>query len=76
MSKNITALWDEVKVLVEQVELDVKKNAKGNASAGVRVRKGLRLMKSWISELVRESLELEKARKANKTDSVEDETEE
>ena len=31
--------WNEVKVLIESLELDVHKNANGNASAGVRARR-------------------------------------
>jgi hypothetical protein len=45
--------WAEVKALVDSLELDVLKNAKGNASAGVRVRKGLRLLKKVAGELVK-----------------------
>ena len=30
--------WNELKILVESIELDVHKNADGNASAGVRAR--------------------------------------
>ena len=48
--------WSELKVLVESLELDVHKNANGNKSAGVRARKGLRLVKSRASQLVKESL--------------------
>lgn len=48
--------WSELKVLVESLELDVHKNANGNKSAGVRARKGLRLVKSRAAELVKESL--------------------
>ena len=52
--------WSELKVLVESLELDVHKNANGNKSAGVRARKGLRLVKSRASELVKESLSVSK----------------
>jgi len=45
--------WEELKVLVESVELDVKKNANGNKSAGVRARRGLRLIKQTAGELVK-----------------------
>ena len=48
--------WGELKVLIESLELDVHKNANGNKSAGVRARKGLRLVKTRASELVKESL--------------------
>ena len=48
--------WSELKVLVESLELDVHKNANGNKSAGVRARKGLRLVKARASELIKGSL--------------------
>ena len=52
--------WNELKVLVESLELDMHKNASGNKSAGVRARKGLRLLKARSSELVKESLSNDK----------------
>ena len=48
--------WSELKVLVETLELDLHKNASGNKSAGVRARKGLRLLKKQAADLVKESL--------------------
>lgn len=45
--------WDELKTLFESVELDVRKNAKGNKSAGVRARRGLRMIKQAANELVK-----------------------
>jgi len=53
--------WNELKVLVESLDLDVHKNANGNKSAGVRTRKGLRLLKKHASELVKESLSTDKS---------------
>tara|TARA_B100000214_G_scaffold116884_1_gene82542 strand:- start:207 stop:389 length:183 start_codon:yes stop_codon:yes gene_type:complete len=53
--------WNELKVLVESLDLDVHKNASGNKSAGVRTRKGLRLLKKHASELVKESLSTDKS---------------
>ena len=52
--------WKELKVLVESLELDVHKNANGNKSAGVRARKGLRLVKQQASDLVKASLSSDK----------------
>ena len=52
--------WEELKVLIESLELDVRKNANGNKSAGVRARKGLRLVKQQASDLVKESLSTDK----------------
>ena len=56
MREQIVDLWTEVKTLVETLEVDVHKNANGNKSAGVRVRKGLRLLKGKSGELVKASL--------------------
>ena len=53
---NLLDKWSELKVLVESLELDLHKNANGNKSAGVRARKGLRLLKKSAGELVKESL--------------------
>ncbi len=48
--------WEELKVLVESLENDILKNVNGNKSAGVRARKGLRLLKNNASEIVKVSL--------------------
>jgi len=56
MSK-VLEKWEELKVLVESLELDVHKNARGNKSAGTRARKGLRLLKNAAADLVKTSLE-------------------
>jgi len=53
---NLLNEWKELKVLVESLELDMHKNANGNKSAGVRARKGLRLLKKRASEIVKLSL--------------------
>jgi len=52
--------WKEFKVLVESLDLDIHKNGNGNKSAGVRARKGLRLLKKSAAELVKSSLEADK----------------
>ena len=54
---------NEIKVLVESLELDVHKNASGNNSAGVRARRGLRQLKNASAELVKLTIAEEKARK-------------
>ena len=54
--------WQEFKVLIESIEQDVLKNAKGNKSAGVRARKGLRLVKTTASDIVKTSLAHDKER--------------
>jgi len=52
--------WDELKKLIESLELDVAKNISGNKSAGTRARKGLRLIKQKAAEVVKTSLESDK----------------
>ena len=52
--------WTELKVLVESLELDVHKNARGNKSAGVRARRGLRALKGAAADLVRTTINAEK----------------
>jgi len=66
MSIDIKEKWEAIKVIVESLELDVQKNANGNASAGVRARKGLRLLKKEAAELVKITIEAEKASKDKK----------
>tara|TARA_Y100001938_G_C7722992_1_gene250880 strand:+ start:199 stop:387 length:189 start_codon:yes stop_codon:yes gene_type:complete len=62
MSSKLTNDWNELKVLIESLDLDIYKNANGNKSAGVRARKGLRLLKQRSAELVKASLEADKAK--------------
>ena len=52
--------WEELKVLIESLEVDIQKNISGNKSAGVRARKGLRLLKTNASEIVKTSLACDK----------------
>jgi hypothetical protein len=59
----ISEKWNELKLLVESLENDVAKNASGNASAGVRARRGLRLLKTEAAELVKLTLAVEKSKK-------------
>jgi hypothetical protein len=66
MSNNITDKWQEIKTLIESIDLDVHKNAAGNVSAGVRARKGLRLLKNQAAELVKTTVENDKVRKSEK----------
>lgn len=69
MSEDTTVLskWDEVKTAVSALEEDVVKNlVKGNASAGVRARKGLRSLRGQLTAIVKQSMEIAKAKKAEK----------
>jgi len=65
-STQVLEKWTELKTLVESLDQDVTKNAKGTASAGVRARKGLRLLKKKVSDFVKLTVELDKAKKAEK----------
>lgn len=58
--------WSELKTLVESIDVDVVKNAKGVAAAGVRARKGLRTLQSVAKALVKLTIETEKASKDSK----------
>lgn len=60
----VLAKWTELKSLVEALEVDVAKNAKGVAAAGVRTRKGLRQLQTSAKELVKLTLETDKAEKS------------
>lgn len=62
-SDNVLAKWNELKSLVEALEVDVAKNARGVAAAGVRVRKGLRQLATSSKELVKLTLESDKSKK-------------
>jgi hypothetical protein len=64
MDQNVLSKWNEVKSIMEEIEVDVMKNARGNAAAGVRVRKGLRHMKTLLGEHVKLSLGVEKNKSA------------
>lgn len=63
MDSAVLEKWNELKALVETLEHDIAKNAKGVVAAGVRARKGLRELKSKSGELVKLTIELEKSSK-------------
>ena len=63
---NVLAKWNELKALVEALDVDVNKNARGNAAAGVRARKAMRNLQSQAKELVKLTLETDKSKKENK----------
>ncbi len=59
--------WKEIKELVDNLEFDVTKNSvKGNAAAGVRVRKALRHLASLSRALVKLTVQLDKKNKETK----------
>ena len=63
MDNDVLAKWNDLKALVEALEVDVAKNARGVAAAGVRARKGLRALQGKSKELVKLTMELDKAGK-------------
>lgn len=63
MDNQVLSKWNELKSLVESLEHDVEKNSKGTAAAGVRARKGLRLLQTKAKELVKLTIELDKKEK-------------
>lgn len=66
-NNQVIAKWTELKGIVEALELDVVKNAKGVAAAGVRARRGLRDLKAKAADLVKVTIALDKAKRAAKS---------
>ena len=62
----VIAKWTEIKAVVDALELDIVKNAKGVAAAGVRARKGLRDLKNKAADLVKVTVELDKSKRSDK----------
>ena len=60
MNDNLLEKYEELKTLVETMQIDIVKNASGNKSAGVRARKSLRELKKMAAELVKNSLSSDK----------------
>jgi len=63
-SNEVLDKWNDLKSLVEALEHDVSKNARGVVAAGVRARKGLRLLQNKSKELVKLTIELDKGDKS------------
>ena len=74
MENDVLSKWNDLKSLVEALELDVAKNARGVAAAGVRARKGLRLLQAKSKELVKLTIELEKSSRPAETTSAAEES--
>jgi len=62
-NQKIIEQWERLKTLLSATEDDVVKNAKGNASAGVRARKGLRLLKAEAHSLIKLTVQETKEKK-------------
>ena len=56
----VTEHYSRLKVLVESMEADMLKNAKGNKAAGTRLRKSLRLLKNYSGDFVKFTLSSDK----------------
>ena len=63
-NNSVLSLWEEIKEIVKNLEVDVTKNARGVAAAGVRARKGLRTLQAKTRDLVRLTIELDKSEKS------------
>jgi hypothetical protein len=61
--------WNKLKVLVESLDVDVVKSVRGNKTAAVRVRRGLREAKKLASEVIRDGIGLTKAIEEDKKSS-------
>lgn len=64
--EKIAQKWEEIKYLVESMDRDVQKEMRGNLTAGIRARKGLRLLRDFAHEMCKESLEQDKLYKAER----------
>lgn len=60
----IIETWQRIKTIIDSMDIDMQKSRNGNASAGVRARRGLRLVKKEASALVKSMVESDKQRKA------------
>jgi hypothetical protein len=63
MEDTVLSKWKELKDLVDALEVDIAKSARGVAAAGVRARKGLRLLKAHAGDLVKLTYESDKVKK-------------
>jgi len=61
LTEQIKSEYEESKVLLELLKKDLDKSLSGNASAGVRLRKGLRSLSASFKSLAKNSLELKKS---------------
>ena len=53
--------WNKLKVLIETLDVDVVKSSRGNRTAAVRVRRGLRDAKKLAADVIREGIVISKA---------------
>jgi len=69
LNQTILDLWHELRVMVDALEQDVNKNARGVGAAGGRTRKGLRLLRKKIVELSKASLQQVHDKKTQKSEA-------
>jgi hypothetical protein len=58
--------WNKLKVLVETLDVDVVKSVRGNKTAAVRVRRGLREAKKLAADVIRDGIVLTKSIETDK----------
>ena len=64
--EELLGMWADLRGEVEAIDVDMQKNlVKGNTAAGRRARAKFRSLKKSASNLVREMVKLDKARKAS-----------
>jgi hypothetical protein len=66
VDQDLLTKWAELKGLLEELESDVSKSAKGVKAASVRVRRGLRTLKAKASDVVKYSVSKDKSEKTAK----------
>lgn len=55
--EELTEMWDKILILIESMELDVRRHAvKDNEAAARRYRRGLRLLKAWTHRMLMHSI--------------------
>jgi hypothetical protein len=68
-TSNYVDNWNKLKVLVETLDVDVVKSVRGNKTAAVRVRRGLREAKKLAADVIRDGIVLTKAIETDKKSS-------
>tara|TARA_R100000081_G_C4650973_1_gene82741 strand:- start:278 stop:472 length:195 start_codon:yes stop_codon:yes gene_type:complete len=58
--EKIQKQYEELKNLLISIEVDLLKNLNGNKSAGVRARKALRDVKKQATDIIKNTIALEK----------------
>ena len=59
-AEKIQKQYEELKSLLISIEVDLLKNLNGNKSAGVRARKALRDVKKQATDIIKNTIALEK----------------